>query len=99
VSLELRWTEQAVNQLGAIAEYISLASPIYAEQVVERLLARLRQAQDFPASGRHVPEAGHTDLREVIESPYRVIYRVAPSAIEIIAIVHGRQDIGAHLPG
>jgi toxin ParE1/3/4 len=55
VSLELRWTEQAVNQLSAIAEYISLASPIYAEQVVERLIAWLRQAQDFPASGRHVP--------------------------------------------
>ena len=99
MSLELRWTEQAVNQLGAIAEYISLASPIYAEQVIERLIARLRQAQDFPASGRHVPEAGQTNLREVIEAPYRVIYRVAPSAIEVIAIVHGRQELGAHLPG
>jgi toxin ParE1/3/4 len=99
VSLELRWTEQAVNQLGAIAEYISLASPIYAEQVVERLIARLRQAQDFPALGRHVPEGGGADLRELIESPYRVIYRVAPSAIEVIAIVHGRQELSAHLPG
>lgn len=68
-SLEIRWTEQAVNQLGAIAEYISLASPISAEQVVERTVDRLRQAQDFPASGRHVPEAGHADLRELVESP------------------------------
>jgi hypothetical protein len=31
----LRWTEHAVSQLAAIAEYISLDSPVYAEQVVE----------------------------------------------------------------
>jgi toxin ParE1/3/4 len=99
VSLELRWTEQAVNQLGTIAEYISLASPIYAEQVVERLVARLRQAQDFPESGRHVPEAGQIELRELIESPYRVIYRVHPAAIEVIAVVHGRQDLGSYFSG
>jgi plasmid stabilization system protein ParE len=45
------------------------------------------------------PEAGRADLRELIESPYRVIYRIAPSAIEVIAIVHGRQELGSHLPG
>jgi len=99
VSLELRWTEQAVNQLGAIAEYIGLASPIYAEQVVERVVARLRQAQEFPTSGRQVSEVGQADLRELVESPYRIIYRIGPSAIVVIAIVHGRQDLGAHLPG
>jgi plasmid stabilization system protein ParE len=43
VSLALRWTEQAAEQLGSIAEYISLASPVYAEQVVERIVLRLRQ--------------------------------------------------------
>lgn len=99
MSLELRWTEQAVNQLGGIAEYIGLASPVYAEQVVERVVGRLRQAQEFPLSGRQVPEAGQTDLRELIEVPYRVIYRVAPGTIIVIAIVHGRQDLAAHLPG
>ena len=99
MSLELRWTEQAVNQLGTVAEHISLASPIYAEQVVERLVARLRQAQDFPLSGRLVPELSQTDLRELIEAPYRVIYRVRPTAIEVIAILHGRQDLRTHLSG
>ena len=59
--LPLRWTEQAVNRLSAIAEYVSLASPIYAEQVVERIGFRLRQAQMFPESGRQVPEAGNTE--------------------------------------
>ena len=97
MSLALRWTEQAVNQLGAIAEYIGLASPVYAEQVVERLVARLRQAQEFPTSGRQVPEAGQANVRELIDAPYRIIYRIAPTTIEILAIVHARQDVDAHL--
>ena len=99
MSLELRWTEQATNQLGAIAEYISVASPIYAEQVVERIVARLGQAQEFPESGRRVPEAGGMDVRELVEAPYRVIYRVTRSTIEVVAVVHGRQDLASHLPG
>lgn len=97
MTLRLRWTEQAVNQLGTIAEYISLASPVYAEQVVERLVMRLRQVQEFPESGRQVPEARRSNLRELIESPYRILYRVAPTTIEVIAIVHARQDLGAAL--
>jgi plasmid stabilization system protein ParE len=43
VSLALRWTEQATQQVEAIAEYVSVSSPVYAEQVVERIAARLRQ--------------------------------------------------------
>ena len=97
--LELRWTEHAVNQLGAIAEYISLASPVYAEQVVERIVARLGQAQEFPESGRRVPEAATIDVHELIEAPYRLIYRVADSTVVVIAIVHARQDIRRHLQG
>jgi plasmid stabilization system protein ParE len=97
VSLELRWTEHAVNQLGAIAEYIGLASPVYAEQIVERIVFRLRQAQEFPESGRRVPEAPSVDLRELIESAYRVIYRPTPAAIVVVAVVHSRQDLLRHL--
>jgi toxin ParE1/3/4 len=98
VSLGLRWTEQATAQLGAIAEYIGLASPIYAEQVVDRIVARLRQAQQFPDSGRHVAEAGSAAVRELIEPPYRIVYRVQNSVIDVVAILHGRQDLGMHLP-
>lgn len=40
----LRWTEHAVTQLAAIAEYISLDSPVYAEQVIDQIVRRLAQA-------------------------------------------------------
>lgn len=90
----LRWTEQATAQLAAIAEYIAVSSPIYAEQVVERLARRLEQAQRFAESGRIVPEYQHPDVRELIERPYRLIYRVRPETVEVLAIVHGRQQLG-----
>ena len=98
MSLTLRWTEHAVNQLGAIAEYIGVASPIYAEQTIDRIVLRLRQAQEFPESGRRVPEAPALDVRELIEIPYRLIYRVYDEAIEVLAVIHGRQDLPSHLP-
>jgi plasmid stabilization system protein ParE len=71
-----------VAQLAAIGEYISLDSPIYAEQLVDRLVARLEQARAFPESGRIVPEVGRVEIREFIDPPYRLIYRVHPDAIE-----------------
>ena len=89
----LRWTEQAVTQLGAIAEYIAVSSPVYAEQVVDRVVRRLEQAQRFPESGRAVPEYDAADIRELIEFPYRLIYRVRPDGIEVLAILHGRQEV------
>lgn len=87
----LRWTEQATSQLAAIAEYIAVSSPVYAEQVVDRLVRRLGQAQRFPESGRMVPEFQHADVRELVERPYRLIYRVRSDAIEVLSIVHGRR--------
>ena len=85
------------HELAAIAEQISLTSPVYAEQMVDRIVARLRQAQDFSESGRTVPEAGEINVRELYEWPYRVIYRTHAAHIEVVAIVHGRRDLGAQL--
>lgn len=98
MSLELRWTEQATQQLEAIAEYISVSSPVYAEQVVERIVARLQQVLEYPESGRRVPEAPGVEIRELVEPPYRVLYRVRYDTVEIVAILHGRQDLPSHLP-
>ena len=43
---------------------------------------------DFPLMGRIVPEL-RDDRREVIEKPYRIIYRPTETQVEILAVVHG----------
>jgi plasmid stabilization system protein ParE len=91
----VQWTEHAALQLAALAEYISVASPVYAEQMVARIDQRLQQAAAFPESGRVVPELGRPDVRELIEPPYRLIYRVQPDAVQVLAVVHGRQEFRA----
>jgi plasmid stabilization system protein ParE len=89
----LRWTDQAVDQLGAIAEYVSRSSPVYAEQLVQRITGRLEQVLVFPASGSAVAEASAAEVRHVLEGPYRIIYRGRHDAFEVLAIVHGRRDL------
>ena len=89
----IRWTEGATSELAAIAEYISVSSPVYAEQTVERLVRRVEQAREFPESGRLVPEIGRHDIREFVESPYRVMYLVRADAVVVLAVIHGRRDV------
>jgi plasmid stabilization system protein ParE len=32
-------------------------------------------------------------IREVIEGPYRIIYHIKPDQIDVLAVIHGSQDI------
>jgi toxin ParE1/3/4 len=40
-------------------------------------------------SGRVVPELARPTIREVIDGAYRIVYRVTPDALQILAVVHG----------
>ena len=85
------WTATALGHLGAIREYISQTSPFYADRMEQRIMARAPQLAAFPESGRIVPEVTRTDIREVIEGPYRVIYQVESERLVVLAVIHGRQ--------
>ena len=55
---------------------------------LEHLLERVRALAGFPDSGRMVPETQREDVREIIISPYRVMYRRSDDSVEIVAIRH-----------
>ncbi len=42
-----------------------------------------------PISGRKVPEYEAEDIRELIEKPYRIIYRIKSDQIDVLAVIHG----------
>lgn len=90
--LPLRWTERAVSDLAGIAEFISRTSAIYAEGVVTLIDYRLQLLRSHPQMGKHAPEAVDLDVRELVIENHRVFYKVHPDAIELLAIVHGRQQ-------
>jgi len=85
------WTETAVAHLDSIYEFIAKTSPLYAYLIVRRLWDRTGQIEAFPESGRTVPEYHQPNVREVLEPPYRIIYRVHEQRVEILAVVHARR--------
>jgi toxin ParE1/3/4 len=82
------WTDAALNQLEAIRDYLWQTSPDYARRVVERLVNRSEQIAAFPRSGRAVPEYEIDEVRQVIESSYRLIYLIKEEQVEILAVIH-----------
>jgi addiction module RelE/StbE family toxin len=87
--MRVHWTYNAVDHLVNIYEYISLNSPTYARRMVDRITRRSEQIGDQPYSGRKVPEYEAEDIRELIEKPYRIIYRVKQDQIDVLAVIHG----------
>ena len=86
---EVRWTPQAADDLGAIAELIAQDSPHYASLFVMDVLAAVERAGDFPFSGRVVPETRNPALREIVLGHYRIIYRARPDLVEVLTVYHG----------
>lgn len=48
-------------------------------------------------SGRSVPEYEADDIREIIENPYRIIYRIKSDQIDVLAVIHCAQLLPEHL--
>ncbi len=93
--MRLVWSAPALAHLDAIRHYIEQdSSPPYAERFVQRLVLAPERLKSFPLSGRVVPESDGRH-REVIERPYRVIYRVQCDEIYIVAVIHGSRDLAA----
>ena len=90
--MKVEWTDNALEQLWAIHEYIAQSSPEYAQRVVDRLTRRTQQIRRFPVSGRMVPEYNAPQIREVIEGSYRIIYYIKPDQIDVLAVIHGAQQ-------
>jgi len=87
--VKIHWTNTALDHLLAIYEYIAQDSSVYAQRTVDRLTRRSEQIATFPLSGHTVPEYETEDIREIIEKPYRIIYRIKPEQIDILAVIHG----------
>jgi len=87
------WARPALDDVLEIKHYIAGDSPRYAQMVTERLFAAVERLDANPLSGRMVPELSAATLREVIQAPYRIVYRVRADVVEIIAVVHSARRL------
>ncbi|WP_244945020.1 type II toxin-antitoxin system RelE/ParE family toxin [Nostoc sphaeroides] len=68
-------------------------SPQYAARIVDRITKRSEQIANFPLSGRIVSEFETEQIREVLEGSYRIIYYIKPEQVDVLAVIHGSQQI------
>jgi len=95
----VRWTDQAVDDLRAIREFIERDSPRYGRLVVERLFDATQRLESFPFSGRVVPELGRDDVREIVLGEYRIVYRLKGETAELITVFRSSRLFPTTLSG
>ena len=87
--VELIWSPCAAQDLEKICRYISTDSSHYARLFAQRINSLIEDIPYFPHAGREVPEYRRKDIRERFFQNYRIVYRIKPQLIEVVAIVHG----------
>ena len=86
------WAPSALDDIDAIAEYIARDSVYRASLFVSRIIEAADRLQEFPMSGRVIPEIDEQSCREILYGSYRLMYRVEGSDVWITGVVHGARD-------
>ena len=86
---ELIWTEPALHDLDAIADYIALDDPPAARRLVQRVFQHFEQLIAQPESGSRPPELRRSRYRQIVEAPCRVFYRYDGVRVFVLYVMRG----------
>ncbi|MCG6134068.1 MAG: type II toxin-antitoxin system RelE/ParE family toxin [Nostoc sp. LLA-1] len=85
------WSKKALEDVEAIATYISRDSVSYTATVVQEILDVTRHLNESPFSGRVAPEFSEDNIREKLAYSYRIIYRIQDDTVTIAAVIYGKR--------
>lgn len=88
---EIVWSEPALSDLDAIADYIALESPVAASELLKRIFAHIEQLADHPESGSRPQELGRSRYRQIVEPPCRVFYRYDGHKVFILHVIRSER--------
>ena len=88
---EIVWSETALADLDAIADYIALDKPSAAKELVQRVFAHVDQLQVHPNSGNIPPELKKSKYRQIVEPPCRVFYRYDGHRVFILFVMRSER--------
>ena len=94
---ELIWTEPALSDLDAIADYIALDKPEAAHGLVQRVFRHAEQLAKHPESGSKVRELRTSRYRQIVEPPCRVFYRQDRGRVFILYVMRSERRLRAGL--
>jgi toxin ParE1/3/4 len=86
---EVIWTEPALHDLDAIADYIALDDPQAARRLVQRIFQHVGQLVEQPESGSRPPEMRRSRYRQIVEAPCRVFYRYDGARVFVLYVMRG----------
>jgi len=90
--MQLIFSKQACLDLEEIENHIAIDSKTHATDQIKKIIESVKRLQQFPNSGRMVPELEEPSVREIITGNYRVIYEIDKDEIHIQFIRHGKRD-------
>ena len=89
--MKLIWTDNAINRIEEIAEYICEDNPTASKRWKQAIYKKAQPLKKFPRMGRVVPELNQEEIREILYGNYRIIYLTEKNRISILAVRHSKQ--------
>jgi plasmid stabilization system protein ParE len=93
--VEIVWTEPALSDLDAIADFIALENPVAAQKLVRKIFRHVEQLVDHPDSGSKPAELKGWNYRQIVEPPCRVFYRHDDIRVFILHVMRSEQRLHA----
>jgi len=90
------WVDVAEKDLIEIVEHIARDDPTTATKILGRLKSGANSLHNFPERGRIVPELfdqGISVYHELVESPWRIIYRVEQNKVLVLSVLDSRRNV------
>jgi addiction module RelE/StbE family toxin len=90
------WADIAQRDLKQIIDYIAVDSPDNALQILKKIRQKASSLYTLPDRGRIVPELkdqGIHTYREIIVSPWRIIYRTSDTTVFILSLIDSRRNV------
>ncbi len=85
--MKVKITHSALGDLESIREYYkSQGVPHNAERFIAEIFEHLKLLTSNPDIGRIVPEFDSENIRELIHSPFRVVYSKDGSTLHVIRV-------------
>lgn len=90
--MKVIYTDEALENLDEILAYISANYPTVYDAFQSRVRSVVERIGAWPDSAQEVAERPGVRVVPLIRYPYKVFYRTATEAVEILYIHHAARD-------
>jgi plasmid stabilization system protein ParE len=98
--IRVEFAQSARDDLRDIMDwYASQDVPDVGLRIAKEVIDRVRQLEQFPDSGKVVPEFDTTWLRELEHPPFRIVYRRDETSVSVVRIWRSERLMDPDLEG